>query len=393
MRRAARFGLAAAFLSSFGQTFFIGLFGPALHEEFGLDPRQWGLLYGVATLASGTLMFWLGALADRLPARQAILASLLLLTLAAALMAAAWNPLVLGLALFGLRLGGQGLTGHVAIVVAARHGGHRRGRTLAIASFGFILGEALLPISFAALLGLVDWRWLWAGVAVFLAAVALPALTRLAAALPAAAVTATGADTSVDIGRLRLLLAPRFLRVLAVALLLPFVITALFLHQGSIAALRGWTPHGVAAGILVFALTQAPGTWLSGRLVDRHGGVRLLPLYLLPAAMGMLALAWLPPQPALWLMFVGLGLSAGASNVTISTVWVELFGTRQVGMIRGVYMGLMVLTTALAPALLGLALAAATPLAALATGAAIYAALVPWLATRGLRPAAPARTG
>ena len=49
MRHAARFGLAAAFLSSFGQTFFIGLFGPALHAQFGLDARQWGLLYGAAT--------------------------------------------------------------------------------------------------------------------------------------------------------------------------------------------------------------------------------------------------------------------------------------------------------------------------------------------------------
>lgn len=41
MRRAAQFGLIAAFLSSFGQTFFIGLPGAQLQGEFGLDARAW----------------------------------------------------------------------------------------------------------------------------------------------------------------------------------------------------------------------------------------------------------------------------------------------------------------------------------------------------------------
>jgi len=82
---------------------------------------------------------------------------------------------------------------------------------------------------------------------------------------------------------------------------------------------------------------------------------------------------------ALWLLFAGLGLSAGGNNVIVSAVWVELFGHRRLGLIRGVYLGLMVLATAVAPALLGLALANAVPLAGMALATACYAAIVPWL--------------
>ena len=64
--RAGLFGLTGALASSLGQTFFIGLFGADLRAELGLDDAQWGLFYGLATLASGILMFWLGELADRL---------------------------------------------------------------------------------------------------------------------------------------------------------------------------------------------------------------------------------------------------------------------------------------------------------------------------------------
>ncbi|MDZ4350315.1 MAG: MFS transporter [Xanthomonadaceae bacterium] len=386
--RAARFGLIAAFLSSFGQTFFIGLFGTPIRAEFDLDERAWGLIYGGATLASGMLMFWLGAIADHLPARRAITLALSVLAAAAMAMAMARHPAALFLALFALRLGGQGLTGHVAIVVAARHGGSRRGRVLALATLGFILGEALLPLSFAALLGHVEWRWLWASVAAFVLIVMLPALRRLAAELPGDAAP-VGADRqeTAPASRLGLFVSGRFLAVLPIALISPFVITAVFLHQGTLATLRGWLVTEVAAAIVLFAAAQAVSTWINGRLVDRFGALRLLAWFPLPGALAMIALASMNGLAALWLLFAGLGLSAGGNNVIVSAVWVELFGHRRLGLIRGVYLGLMVLATAVAPALLGLALANAVPLAGMALATACYAAIVPWLCRIWLRAA------
>ena len=46
------FGLLATFLSSFGQTFFIGAFGEAWRHDFGLSNTAYGGIYSLATLAS-----------------------------------------------------------------------------------------------------------------------------------------------------------------------------------------------------------------------------------------------------------------------------------------------------------------------------------------------------
>lgn len=380
-RRAAAFGLCAAFLSSAGQTFFIGLFGGFIRDEFGLGEGTLGALYGTATLASGLLMFWLGGLADRLNPGQAISVSLAILGGGAMLLAFGRSPPWLLAGLFMLRLGGQGLTGHIAIVAAARHGGLRRGRSIATAAYGFILGEAFLPLLVTAALGILDWRWLWAGVSAFVLIAALPLMRRLAAPLPGRLPPDDTPAAPGDVtGRWQLLRDGRFLAALAVVLVPPFVITAVFLHQGTLGATKGWTPGQVAAAFLGFAACQAVTTLLSGRLVDRFGSLGLLRGYLLPLGLGILGLGFVPGPMGLWLLFCGLGVAAGSNSVVAGAVWVEVFGTRRLGMVRGVYAGLMVLATAISPALLGLALAAGVSIQAMAIITAVYAVLVPPLA-------------
>jgi MFS family permease len=385
-RRAARFGLLAAFLSSAGQTFFIGLFGVDLRAEFVLSEGAFGAIYGTATLASGLLMFWLGGLADRLSPRQSISLALGILGAGALVLALGRSLLWLLPGLFLLRLGGQGLTGHIAIVTAARHGGARRGRSVATAAFGFILAEALLPLATIAALGLLDWRWLWITVGAFIFVVAMPLMRRLAAPLPGGPVPdAETTEPESPSGRWPLLRDTRFLAALSVVLVAPFVVTAVFLHQGTLAKMRSWGPSQVAAAFLGFAAFQALATWLSGRLVDRIGSLGLMRLYLLPLGIGILALGFLEGVAGLWLLFCGLGLTAGANAVVAGAVWVEVFGARRLGMVRGVYAGLMVVSTAVAPALLGLVLAAGIPLQATAIGTAAWVAVVPQLAAPRLR--------
>lgn len=394
-RRAAGFGLATALVSNVGQSFYIGLFGAAILAELALGESRWGALYGLATAASGLLMFWLGALADRLPPRRAITVALAILGGGAVLLALAQGPALLLLGLFGLRLGGQGLGSHLAIVTAARYA-RQRGRSIATAAYGFILGEALLPMAVTALLGWVDWRWVWAGAAALVLGLALPALRHLAAPLPpplpappAAPAGAAAARPAAGLQRRQLLRQPAFLAALSVALVSPFVVTAVFLHQGALSALRGWLPAQVALGFVGFAVTQAATTWLAGRWVDRFGVTAAFRLYLLPLAAGVLLAAHAPPQAALWGLFLGLGATAGAHSVVAGALWAEVFGIHSMGMVRGVYTGLMVLGTAAAPFAFGLALEAAVALPVLAAGVAAYAVTVPWWAARWVRTQAP----
>jgi MFS family permease len=381
----AGFGFALALCSSIGQTFFIGLFGGEVQAALGIDAGRWGLLYGVATLASGSLMFWAGAQADHQPLRRVTVFALATLVTGAVLMATTRSAWLLVLAVFLLRFGGQGLSGHLAMVVASRPA-QRRGRSLSVAAFGFIAGEALLPISVVALLGLLGWRelWLWAGGAVAIGA--LPVVWWLAGRVGEVPVAARPVNPTPQLDRRELLRTPAFIAALAVVLVSPFVVTALFLQQATVVALKGWSLGLFASGFLVFALAQAVANWISGTLVDRFGARAMFRLYLLPLAMACVVLGFVTGPAGLWLMFAGLGVTAGAQGVVGGALWVELFGLRQLGLVRGVYFGFMVLTTAVSPFLLGAALSAGVDLRLLVGMVAIYACIVPWWASRWWTP-------
>lgn len=386
---AGRFALGAALVSSVGQTFFIGLFGADFRAGFGLSEAALGALYGSATLASGLLMFWLGAIADHWLLRRAIVLSTGLLAAGALLTGLAGQVWVLVLGLFLLRLGGQGLSGHLAVVAAARYARRRRGRAVAMASYGFILGEASFPLIVSLALGVLSWQQVWLLAAGALLVAAMPLLYALAWRLPAVEPEASEPDQSTvaapALKRHKLFVHGGFLRVLCIVLLPPVLITAVFLHQGTLAELLAWERAAVARGFALFAAAQALMAFAGGRLIDRFSARWLLRFALLPAALGMLGLGLLPSGPALWLMFAGLGMTAGLNGVISGAVWVELFGTAQLGMIRGVYAAVMVVSTALGPVLLGWLLGLGLSLFSIGLALVVYAAIVPALTVPGIR--------
>src|SRR5699024_5192 len=170
------FGFLATFMSSFGQTFFLGLFSPQFGAAAGIEGTTVSLLYGIATLASGSLLFWLGGAMDRLSLRLAVTVSLAILIVGCLFVAGVETGAMLLAAFFLLRRGGRGLLTQLAIVAAARNGGKRRATTIAWASMGVILGEAILPATVIAVLSLFYWRHLWLVAAALSLVVVMPAL-------------------------------------------------------------------------------------------------------------------------------------------------------------------------------------------------------------------------
>lgn len=382
-RRAAFFGVLAAASSGPGQTYFIGLFGQHFRESFELSAAALGSLYGFATLASGLSMFWLGTLADRLTLRRAISLAVFLVVGGSILVASATTTWLLGIGLFLLRLGGQGLAGHFAIVAAARYSGAGRGRSIAVASMGFIFGDAAYPLLVTAALGFTDWPTVWLLSALVLLALFLPVLRRLASAFPKYEHDSTSAGSSGEIrwSRRRLVVSVPFLGALGILLLPGIVVTAVFFHQSVLAQAFAWTPRQVAAAFVMYAACQGVGILLAGRLIDRFSGRALLRFYLLPLAGAFLGALVATPQSALWILFGGMGLSAGANGVIGTAVWVEIFGIRQLGLIRGVHASASVIMTAAAPVVFGLCLSVGLGLASIFLPVIAYAALAPWLLT------------
>jgi MFS family permease len=389
MPPAGRFAFLAALCSSFGQTFYIGLFGADFRADFDLGESGLGMLYGTATLISGLSMFWLGAIADYLTLRRAIVLTMSLLAVGATIVGFAPGIVGLFIGLVLLRLAGQGLAGHLAVVAAARYAVKRRGRAVAMASYGFIAGEASLPPLVAGLMGWLAWRQVWWLAAATLVFVAVPLLVTLARPLSGrdpAGETTTASNPTGPMTRRKLFVHGRFLRVLAVVLVSPLVVTALFLHQSSLAERLAWSLPAVASGFVLFAAMQGLAAFAGGRLIDRFSACTLLRFYLLPLGLGVAALGVLPPAPAMWVMFAGLGLTAGINGVVSGAVWVELFGTERLGMIRGVYASLMVLSTAAGPVLLGGLLERDVALGTIGGVCLVYVLFAPLVIAGRLRP-------
>tara|TARA_B100001093_G_scaffold66376_1_gene56339 strand:- start:1286 stop:1684 length:399 start_codon:yes stop_codon:yes gene_type:complete len=89
-------------------------------------------------------------------------------------------------------------------------------------------------------------------------------------------------------------------------------------------------------------------------MVDRSGAARLLRFYLLPLALGLALLAATDAIFAAPAFMLLMGASAGAATVVVGALWAELYGTDHLGAIRSLVVALLVLSTAIAPGLMGL---------------------------------------
>lgn len=359
--RLLAFGFLATFTSSFGQTFFIGLFGEDLRHATGLGAGAFGTLYSAATLTSAVCIFWAGGLIDRVPLRAYVAGAALLLAAGCLALSLTGGVAWLAAALFLLRFSGQGLMSHTAVTTIARHFTRARGRALSTALLGHPTGEALLPVPAVALAAAAGWHasW-WAATGILLAI--LPVLLWLAAPAvdgrrgASVAATATQRRTTLpqrDASRREVLRDRRFHLLLPTLLLPGFVATGVFIHQAALVAEKGWTATWFAATFTAFAAGQVGGMIGSGPLIDRLTARRLMPFYLLPLGVACVA-ATLTDAPWIAVPFMaGSGLTSGAAGATGTALWAELYGVTHLGAIRALASSTMVLSTALAPVIFG----------------------------------------
>ncbi len=58
------FGFIFTFFSSFGQSFFLGIFNPSIRNELSITHGQFGSVYASATLLSSFILIWVGKKID-----------------------------------------------------------------------------------------------------------------------------------------------------------------------------------------------------------------------------------------------------------------------------------------------------------------------------------------
>ena len=389
------FGILATLGSGFGQTYFIGLYNAEIRGAFDLSHGDIGGLYALATIASALLLPVVTPLYDRWGLRAfALLATGLLAAGALAMAGAAGVVGLLG-ALFLLRLGGQGLMGHMGITTMARSFAASRGKATSVAAMGFPLAEGTLPALAVGVAAMVAWREAWVVWAAVTLAVVTPLLLILARQHEGGPVEVAGPPpgSQRDWRRSEVVRDTRFLLLIPAGVAAPFAVTVLFFHQVPLAELRGWSETMLAAGLSVFAVGHVTGLFLAGPTVDRFGAGRVLPPALIPLALAGLALALITPSWGIlvWSGLLGVGLAFGATAA--GALWAELYGVTHLGAIRGLFQALAVFATAIGPVTTGWLLDAGLGPFGLGLGLAAGIGLAALLATLGLRRSPGAPTG
>ncbi|RYH10882.1 MFS transporter [Tropicimonas sp. IMCC6043] len=349
-------GFLLTFTSSYGQTYFISIFAGEIRADFGLSHGSWGAIYALGTLASAITMLWTGTLADRFRVRG--LALFVLPFLAAACLAMAAVPYVwaLPLVVYALRLGGQGMTTHIAIVAMGRWFVAGRGKALSVAALGFTIAESLLPIVFVALMGPVGWRALWV-LAAFMVLAVIPVLLIL---LQRERVPSADAEINISAGmdgrhwrRGEMLQHWLFWAMLPLMAGPSACITSLFFHQVHVAEIKEISHLAFVAMFPIFTATSVAMMVLSGFALDRFGTARLLPFLPLPIAAGFLVLGTTGSIAGIAFGMALIGLSMGANSTVPNAFWAEFYGTRNLGAIKSVATAVMVFGSAVGPVLTG----------------------------------------
>lgn len=355
------FAALFTFFSSLGQTFLLSFFQPHWMQAFDLSAGAIGRFYGIATLASGLLLPWVGRKLDTVPIEKFSLVSGLALGFFSLLTAIVWSPWVLLLCFFGLRFFGQGVAPNVAMTLTGRAFDRDRGKAVSIAGLGFPLGEAFFPLLLTVMIVAIGWRLSW----VVLAAMAFLMLVPLSHFLLRMGTprSQTQEGDSADQGsgkgdplpRAFFLTDWRFYGIVVALLPLPFFTTGIIFFQTLLVESRGWTPAAFAAGFTVFAIVRASFSLIAGHWIDRWSALSLVSMQLLLYALALAGLM-IPAVAGAYLFFIGIGLSFGLGGSVMSAVWAEIYGTTSLGTIRGLTGSFGVFSTALAPALFGIAL-------------------------------------
>jgi MFS family permease len=388
-RRMLGFGFLMAFGSSFGQTYFIGVFSPSIETAFSLSHTEWGSIYMIGTLASAVLLPFSGRLIDRMPVRTyaiIVAVGMVVACLAMSLAPVAWTLIVM---IFLLRQFGQGLCQHTAVTGMVKFFERDRGKAVAIAILGFPAGRAFLPVLAVAVIGAVGWRWTYAICAVaglLMIPVIIWLLPRRHDTPDQAEISELGGSAPVLDRRLGHMLRDPFFFLMLPALMAPALLeTAMNFHQLTIADMKGWSAEWVTAGYAVFALTTVMFSMYAGDLADRIGAVRLMPFALVPLAVGVLVVGYFDHFIWAWVYLGCFGITSGLMVTCVPLLLADVYGTRHIGAIRSFATTVSVIGSALAPPLLGLGLDAEVSLAGMGVVGAVYVVLASILMTCACR--------
>jgi len=353
------FGFIFTFFSSFGQSFFLGLFNSSIRDALSISHGQFGSIYASATLLSSFILVWVGKKIDDFNILKFASYVIALLAISCFLFSKISSVVFLFFSIFLMRLSGQGLMSHTATTTISRFFEKTRGRALSITWLGLSLAEFILPLLIIFLLTFVDWKNIWIVISIFVIIV-LPIITF-------SLVKNVKLDSRETLNlndiktkeikqwkRSEVLKDYRFYIICLTMLAMPSIATGTFVYQSFIVSSKNWGPYVIAQSFMVYSVLSVITLFLSGFLIDKFTSRKLLIYMNIPLLVATFVLYYFN-SPFSSFVFLGLiGVSNGLSNVLGSATWAEIYGVKYIGSIKALTTAFMVFSTAFGTALFGI---------------------------------------
>ena len=355
------FGIIFTFFSSFGQSFFLGLFNPSIRDELNITHGQFGTIYAIATICSSLILIWFGKKIDEINIFQYSLIVIGLLFFSSLFFSFINSIYFLIIAIFLMRFSGQGLMSHTSSTTISRYFNKRRGRALSGIWFGLSGAEFFLPILIIFLLSIFSWRTIWQFISIIIIIV-LPivvfyTIKNITIESREGSLLNSNQKKFNDIKswkRSEVLKDFKFYIISLNMLAMPWIVTGVFIYQSFIADSKLWGSYIVPQSFMIYSLTSIFTLLISGFLVDKFTSRKLVPLMNVPLLFGLIILYFFDVSFSAYLFFGFVGISNGLANVLGSSTWAEIYGVRYLGSIRALTTALMVFSTAFGTALFGL---------------------------------------
>ena len=351
------FGFIFTFFSSFGQSYFLGLFNSSIRDELSITHGQFGSIYASATLCSSLLLIWVGKKIDDVNIFKFALFVIILLSFACFFFSKVSSVLLLFIAIFLMRFSGQGMMSHTASTTISRYFTKTRGRALSISWFGLSSAEFIMPVLMVYLLTIIDWQNLW-----LIFSITVLIILPIASFLLIKNLNLDSReDSNKDIKeveikqwkRVEVIKDYRFYIISSNMLAMPWIFTGFAVFQSFIQTSKGWGPYVIAQSFMSYSIFSVLTLFLSGFLIDKFTSRKLLIYMNIPLLLSVIVLFFFD-IPVTAFIFLGLvGISNGFANILGSSTWAELYGVKYLGSIKALTTALMVFATAFGTALFG----------------------------------------
>ena len=115
------FGFIFTFFSSFGQSFFLGLFNSSIRDALSITHGQFGSIYASATLLSSIILIWVGKKIDDFDVLKFSFFVISLLAISTFTFSKINSVAFLFVAILLMRFSGQGMMSHTASTTISRY--------------------------------------------------------------------------------------------------------------------------------------------------------------------------------------------------------------------------------------------------------------------------------